>query len=74
MDNYPLLSCRRQDFVKAAMVEAALNIQRRHGTAMAAYLLEEEGLPPALIERILARIGRHRRRFHLEHLAVESSN
>lgn len=66
MDNYPLLSCRRHDYVKAAMVEAALSIQRHHGTAMAAYLLQEEGLPPALIERILARVGPHRRHLYQE--------
>lgn len=60
MQEYDFVTCRRENYIGAAMVQAAISIQRTHGTRAAVAVLEAEQLPQAVIERVLAAGARRR--------------
>jgi hypothetical protein len=50
----PPFRCRRKNLVHDAIVEAALKIEQRLGTAYAVALLRQENVPDAVAERVMA--------------------
>ncbi|WP_338763181.1 hypothetical protein [Massilia sp. METH4] len=60
MHHYDLVTCRRVNYIQAAMVQAAIAIQRSHGTSTATAVLESERLPQAVIDRVLSTGARTR--------------
>jgi guanyl-specific ribonuclease Sa len=60
MREYDLVTCRRENYIQAAMVQAAMSIQQTHGTRAAIAVLEAEQLPQEVIERVLTAGSRTR--------------
>ncbi|GGY08177.1 hypothetical protein GJV26_18465 [Massilia dura] len=60
MHNYDLVTCRRENYIQAAMVQAAISIQQTHGTRAAMAVLHAEQLSQDVIERVLSTGARKR--------------
>lgn len=55
-----VLTCRRMNYIQAAMVQAALSIQHSHGKDDAIAILQAENLSEEVIARILSPGGPRR--------------
>jgi hypothetical protein len=53
---------RRNNYVQAAYVDAALSIRDSHGLRKAEHILSNEGVPGEVIDRILFTSGPQRRK------------
>ena len=53
MMEHDLVTCRRVNYIQAAMVQAAIAIQHQHGTQAATAILQAEQLPQEVIDRVL---------------------
>jgi len=60
MQAYDLVTCRRVNYIQAAMVQAAISIQETHGRDTAVALLQAENLPDEIIDRVLSASPRKR--------------
>jgi len=60
MHEYDLVTCRRVNYIQAAMVQAAISIQRTQGIRAAIAVLHEEGVPQDVIDRVLSDDGKKR--------------
>jgi DNA-binding TFAR19-related protein (PDSD5 family) len=60
MPEYDLVTCRRENYIQAAMVQAAISIQQTHGTGAAIAVLEAEKLSQDVIDRVLTAKARKR--------------
>lgn len=60
MVDYGLVMCRRENYIGAAMVQAAISIQQTHGTRAAIAVLAAENLSQEVIERVLSVQARKR--------------
>jgi len=63
----PVFRCRRKNLVHDAIVEAALKIERRFGTAYALALLQQERVPEAVATRVTAQGPRQIRTRRIAH-------
>lgn len=50
---HDLVTCRRVNYIQAAMVQAAISIREAHGIYTAVAVLEAEAVPTAVINRVL---------------------
>ena len=60
MQEFDLVTCRRVNYIQAAMVQAAISIQRTHGTELAIAVLQAEHVPDEVIKRVLSAQSRKR--------------
>jgi hypothetical protein len=60
MLEYHSVTCRRVNYIQAAMVQAAISIQQTHGRNTAVALLLAENLPREIIDRVLSTSTRKR--------------
>lgn len=54
MQKFDLVTCRRTNYIQAAMVQAAISIQHAHGTPVAIAMLRAEQLSEDVISRVLS--------------------
>ena len=54
MQDDDLVTCRRVNYIQAAMVQAAISIQQAHGMEAAVAVLRAENLSQAVIDRVLS--------------------
>lgn len=54
MQEYDLVTCRRTNYIQAAMVQAAIAIHRAHGRHSAIALMRAEEVPLEVIDRVLS--------------------
>lgn len=77
MDNDEYRACRRQNYVCAAYVEAAVHINKALGSDRAYWVLIREGVPTQVIERILrgqeGRIRRKDQRYAVRRATIASA-
>ena len=55
-----ILSCRRHNFVQAAVVQAVVRLRHKMSDIRAIKLLTDEGVPTRVIERVLSPSGYRR--------------
>ncbi|QBE62777.1 hypothetical protein [Pseudoduganella lutea] len=60
MQDDKLITCRRVNYIQAAMVQAAISIQQAHGIEAAIAVLRAENLSQAVIDRVLSPGARKR--------------
>lgn len=68
MPEYDLVTCRRVNYIHAAMVQAAIAILQSHGIRAAVGVLLAEDLPQEVIDRVLMDTSQTR---HSPYMALE---